>query len=246
MSNNNKSLPLSNYNFSTNGAYFITILTQDRTDHFGEIVNGEMILNDAGRMVKSVWNDLHQFHPNIDIDESIIMPNHFHGVVIIDNNVETAPHAHPEITDSDSSTESDLQDKHKMHQLMHKMNESISENEMNNSNNQEELADQEQSQRARTNIGVQLSLSNAINQFKSYTTHQYSTRVKLGLVLPLNKELWQDGYHDHIIRNETEYIEIREYIINNTSSWESDRFTDDPNLTPKDQILNDDDWRGVC
>ncbi len=88
---NRHSIRLKGYDYSQEGAYFITIVCQDRADRFGEIVDGRMILNDAGRMVESVWNDIPHFYPGALIDSHIVMPNHFHGIIIINNPVGAAP-----------------------------------------------------------------------------------------------------------------------------------------------------------
>ncbi|MBC7260687.1 MAG: hypothetical protein H5T63_01625, partial [Chloroflexi bacterium] len=78
-----RSIRLQGYDYSQPGAYFITVVTQDRVCLFGEVVNGEMRLNDVGHMVRQEWADLPNRFPNIDLDAFIIMPNHIHGIIII-------------------------------------------------------------------------------------------------------------------------------------------------------------------
>ena len=65
----------------------ITICTQNRECLFGEIVDGRMVLNEAGRMVQSVWDELPQHYPGVDIDEFVVMPNHVHGILVFENRV---------------------------------------------------------------------------------------------------------------------------------------------------------------
>ncbi len=84
-----------------------------------------------------------------------------------------------------------------------------------------------------------------MNRFKSFTTHRYSNGVKMGFVPPFRKRLWQRDYWDIIIRNETMYNNIREYIINNPRSWELDRFGDGDGVQ-EDRAVYGDDWRIVC
>ncbi len=62
------------------------------------------------------------------------------------------------------------------------------------------------------------TIGDVICAFKSLTTHRYSNGVKMGLVKPFRKRLWQRDYHDHIIRNESEYNAICTYITNNPQS----------------------------
>lgn len=74
---------LPGYDYSQPGAYFITIVTQGRECLFGEIVGGEMRLNDAGRIVEEVWLSLPMRYPGVALGAAVIMPNHFHGIVEI-------------------------------------------------------------------------------------------------------------------------------------------------------------------
>ena len=78
-----RSIRLSDYDYSQNGAYFVTICCQNQACLFGEISSGEVSLNDAGKMVEKWWHELANKFPTIELDESIIMPNHFHGIVVI-------------------------------------------------------------------------------------------------------------------------------------------------------------------
>lgn len=81
---NRHSIRLKGYDYSSCGAYFVTICTQNRELLFGDIVDGKMILNKIGKIVESVWESLPQHHP-IELDQSQIMPNHIHGIIVIRN-----------------------------------------------------------------------------------------------------------------------------------------------------------------
>ncbi len=80
---NRRSIRLGGYDYSHTGAYFVTICTQHRECLFGDIVNGKMILNDAGRMVQTGWDEIPTRYPGIDIDAFQIMPNHIHGIIVV-------------------------------------------------------------------------------------------------------------------------------------------------------------------
>ena len=82
-----RSIRLRDYDYSTTGAYFVTICTHERGCLFGEVVEGQMRLNEAGGMVESVWNLLPQRYPGITLDAFVVMPNHIHGIVSIDGPV---------------------------------------------------------------------------------------------------------------------------------------------------------------
>jgi putative transposase len=77
-----RSIRLKGYDYAQACAYFVTICTQDSECFFGDVVGG-MQMNDAGQMVCRIWNDLPVKYPGIEIDEFILMPNHFHGIVVI-------------------------------------------------------------------------------------------------------------------------------------------------------------------
>ncbi len=78
-----RSLRLKGYDYAQTGAYFVTICTQDRECLLGEIVNGQMIVNVAGRMIEGWWDELTRKFPSIETDTYVVMPNHFHGVVLV-------------------------------------------------------------------------------------------------------------------------------------------------------------------
>ena len=78
-----RSIRLKGYDYSQAGLYFITICVQDRECLFGNIENGEMILNDAGKMIETEWLNLNNRFSNIELHEFIVMPNHFHGILEI-------------------------------------------------------------------------------------------------------------------------------------------------------------------
>lgn len=80
-----RSIRLKGYDYSQNGAYFITICVQDRRSLFGKIVNGEMQLNQFGVIVRDEWLKTSEMRKNIEMDEFAIMPNHMHGIIVIDN-----------------------------------------------------------------------------------------------------------------------------------------------------------------
>jgi len=85
-----RSIRLKGYDYSQAGAYFITLCTQDRACLFGKVVNGEMRLNDAGRMVLAEWNRLPERFPHLVLDAFVVMPNHVHGILVITDPAPTA------------------------------------------------------------------------------------------------------------------------------------------------------------
>ncbi len=80
-----KNQRLKNFDYSSNGWYFITICTKNRENYFGEIISGEMILNDYGKIAENSFLDLSNHYKNCILDEYIFMPNHFHCILFIEN-----------------------------------------------------------------------------------------------------------------------------------------------------------------
>lgn len=84
-----ESARLQEWDYSNPWWYYITINTKNHVEYFGDVVNGEMILNELGHIVDEEWIKTKSLRPNVDLDYYVIMPNHFHGILIIDQNVET-------------------------------------------------------------------------------------------------------------------------------------------------------------
>ena len=78
-----RSIRLKGYDYSQAGLYFITICVQNRKCLFGDITNGKINLNDAGRMVENQWLALPNRFTNIHLHEYVVMPNHFHSILEI-------------------------------------------------------------------------------------------------------------------------------------------------------------------
>ena len=82
--NSRQTQRLEEFDYASHGAYFITICTQARgADWFGAISRDGMKLNAAGEMVLEVWNDLPKHYAGVQIDAFVVMPDHIHGIVIL-------------------------------------------------------------------------------------------------------------------------------------------------------------------
>ena len=80
-----RSIRLKGYDYGSVGAYFVTVCTKNRICFFGKVEDEEMVLNDSGRMIQTKWLELPHRFSHIRLDEFIVMPNHFHGIIIINN-----------------------------------------------------------------------------------------------------------------------------------------------------------------
>jgi REP element-mobilizing transposase RayT len=77
---------LKGYDYRRKGLYFITICTDEMICYFGEICNKKMILNETGKIAHNYWQEIPQHFPNCQVDVFIIMPNHVHGILMLNNN----------------------------------------------------------------------------------------------------------------------------------------------------------------
>ncbi len=215
-----KSIRLNGYDYSQKGAYFITLCTQNREHLFGEVIDSKMELNDAGAMVQTIWDELPTRFDNIIMDESIIMPDHTHGIIIITPDTPISRtgepcvrpqttqyiHPYPLFTSPNSYNIHTLGD----HNCINK-----NYYDENHKNNIHTLGDHKD----RPYGTLPGSLGRIIQAFKSLTTHEYTINVKQHGWTPFSGKLWQRNYWEHIVRNEQELNLILMYIQNNPAKW---------------------------
>lgn len=86
-----RSIRLAGYDYTQAGVYFVTIVTWRRDCLFGEVINGEMVLNDFGKIADECWRAIPEHFPNVELGAHVIMPNHVHGIILInEDNSRTA------------------------------------------------------------------------------------------------------------------------------------------------------------
>ena len=83
-----RSIRLKEHDYSQPGGYFVTIVTYRRDILFGEIVNGEMKLNDYGRIADECWRLIPGHFPNVELGVHVVMPNHMHGIIVINEGAD--------------------------------------------------------------------------------------------------------------------------------------------------------------
>lgn len=82
-----RSLRLRGYDYAQAGAYFITVCAYERACLFGEVLRGKMVINNFGRILEACWREIPAHFPDVALDAFVVMPNHIHGVVLIDRSV---------------------------------------------------------------------------------------------------------------------------------------------------------------
>jgi len=81
-----RSIRLQGYDYSSEGAYYVTIVTYQRDCLLGEIINKEMFLSDFGKIADECWRAISEHFPFVELGAYVIMPNHVHGIIIITDN----------------------------------------------------------------------------------------------------------------------------------------------------------------
>jgi REP element-mobilizing transposase RayT len=205
---------LQDYDYSQAGAYFVTICANNRQCLFGDVVDGEMVLNDAGRMVETVWMELAIRFGYIELDEFTIMPNHFHGIFILSGRGESC--IRPEMGDH----------KDRPYDTLPGMVIPVESGD----------------HKDRPYGTLPGTVGRVIQAFKSTSTHEYINGVKQNNWTPFAGKLWQRNYYEHVIRNEESLNRIREYIINNPLQWAYDR-ENPAGATHASSLQKDEPWR---
>ena len=86
-----KRLRLAGYDYATTGAYFVTVCSMERDQPFGRIVGDTVELNPLGRIAEDAWHAGDTFHPGVELEAFLVMPDHVHGIVWLDRRRRPPP-----------------------------------------------------------------------------------------------------------------------------------------------------------
>lgn len=190
------SLRLQTWDYSNDGAYFITICTKSREHFFGKIVHGQLQLNPQSDICFQIWKDLSNHYTQCIFDEFIIMPDHVHAIIIIRNHKSFDQREKDEVSGVKTIHESSLQ--------------KTSEKERSSQDVYPALTDTHTYRHQRR----KMLLFKIIGRFKMQTSKLINEYDKMP-----GRHFWQPGYYEHIIRNENALYQIRKYIRNNPLKW---------------------------
>lgn len=82
---------LPGYDYSLAGGYFVTLIAKNRQCLFGSIENGTMDINEAGKIITDTWQKLEKTYPYVVVDEYCLLPDHFHGILWIQELIPYGP-----------------------------------------------------------------------------------------------------------------------------------------------------------
>ncbi len=84
-----RSIRLKEYDYLQAGSYFVTLCSWNRERLFGKISNAEVVLNEYGQVVMQEWINTGTLRPNVELEKYVVMPNHFYGILVINDRVGT-------------------------------------------------------------------------------------------------------------------------------------------------------------
>lgn len=201
---------LQTFNYASQGMYFVTICTKFMQHFFGKIITdsktnkARLDPTEIGKIAESEWYKSLEIRPdmNLDIGEFIVMPNHIHGIIIIGKNEYNSGgnigelHRNSELNGNSESNRNAESHCGSSTDAMYRVS--------TQSTSQNAFAPQSK------------NLASIIRGYKSaVTTYARKNNIRFE---------WHVRYHDHIIRNEEEFLRISNYIKNNPSKWLDDKF----------------------
>ena len=233
------SIRLKGYDYSRAGMYFVTICVQKHTCLFGKIIDGKMILNDAGKMVEKWCTELSHKFSDIVLDAYVVMPNHFHVIIVNTGNDNTNAVTETVPVGADLRVCPNKNDAPNEN-ILGTPNENILGTPNGNilgehggnilgehgGNILGEHGGNILGEHGGNILGEHVGspLHAVVQWFKTMTTNEYIRGVKTLGWRRFDKKLWQRDYWEHIIRNGQSYQRIAKYIINNPINWQNDRF----------------------
>ena len=198
-----RTIRLRGYDYAGGGAYFVTICTQAKKCLFGEIVEGNMIVNEAGSIVQRIWDTLPQRFGSLVLDAFQIMPNHLHAIFVLPGpGLEAAlavatgaPVIQPFVD-----------------RVVSKGTVGVG------------LALPLKGTASRPPTGRRISMGDVVGAFKSISTIALNKFMSRPGARPLH-----ENFYEHIIRDTSELENIRDYIVHNPPRWLED--PENPNMT---------------
>lgn len=195
-----RSIRLNGYDYSQAGAYFVTLCLHNREPLFGQVVCGAMQLNPAGHMIEKWWAELPHKFASIDVDEYVVMPDHYHGIIVV------TEVGHPQTVighpHRDAPTDAP--------------NGNVGTDAPTDASTGDPPTDAPTGDPPTKKAPT---LGDIVDWFKTMTTNEYIRGVKGFGWQRFAGKLWQGNYYEHIVRSEYALGRIRKYIRDNPARW---------------------------
>lgn len=241
-----RSIRLPHRDYAAPGYYFVTFCTKHRRHSFGEVVNGAMQLSAIGRMAHQFWFEIPSHFDGVRIDESVIMPNHVHGIVVIERKRwGDLSDNHAVVGDGANHTNNAVVTDDGLHRTNNAM---VADDDLHHTNNVVDTLQCNVSTGVDTHqrhIDPPNGDTGTADTHQRYTdraTRQQMSKISpapgsLGAIIRSYKSAvarwcrqnghdhfaWQPRFYEHIIRNDGSIHRIRRYIRNNPAKWHRDR-----------------------
>jgi putative transposase len=192
------------FDYSFPGAYFVTVVTRQRKYLFGEVVNDEMQENQYGKIVRQTWIDLTSHYLLVSLDAFVIMPNHVHGILVINDSRDESPY-NVEPMPSRSIVWGEI----------------VSDAYITNPDESDGIMMPNCRGGSSTHPYKMIhhGLPEFVRAFKSFSARRINQLRNMPGVA-----IWQRSFYDRIIRNEWEFHNIRDYIQTNPQRWQEDKY----------------------
>jgi putative transposase len=201
-----RSIRLPGYDYTRAGAYFITMCAHRRAFLFGEIVAGEMRLNEYGEIVRAVWLEIPAHFPHVELGEFVVMPDHVHAIIIV-----RAREDGEEIVGEEKVGEEKVGARivgarivgarHAVPQLLETLEPAPRPENLE-----------------RFGKPVAGSIPTIVRSFKSAVAKRINERRRTP-----GAPVWQRNYYERVIRDERAYNHIAAYIQANPTQWGNDQ-----------------------
>jgi len=215
------SLRLKGFDYSEPGAYFVTICTENRVCYLGNIVDGISISYPISDIIRETWQEIPQKFQCVDIDAFIIMPNHIHGIVIINKECRDLIHQAPINNFIKNNNVGLINQAPTKNHLIDKKGPLINQAPTKNHAPAKGQISEINQTPSKTKNWILMQNPNQtvgkiIRYFKAKTAKTIHDRF-------FPSFQWQRNYYEHVVYSPRELNSIREYIINNPLKWALDR-----------------------
>lgn len=208
---------LREFDYSTDGYYFVTICSKNHWHYFGEIVDGEMRLSEAGKLAGKYWTEIPDHFTFVKLDEFVMMPNHIHGIIIIDySDCRDADLSRLRMQDKNILSE-DAINRH-LYGMRDKIVSIEKLDAINRVSTEYKTNCTAGGVTGERNPMVSDSLAKIIRWYKGRCSFEMNKIFK-------QKDFaWQPRFYDHVIRKDESLLRIREYICDNPRNWDKDEY----------------------
>lgn len=212
---------LQTWDYGNNGSYFITICTKNREHYFGKITEGEMIVSEIGFFAKKYWHEIPEHFPFVNLDEFVVMPNHVHGIIIIDK---------PDNDGGDGGRDGGGDDGGDGDGRDGGGRDGGGRDGDGRDGGGRDGKDAINRVSTNTETDTDTKKTGGITGKNNPMFHENISRIirwyKGRCAFEIRKIhadfAWQPRFHDHIIRNQESYEKIKNYIVNNPKNWKDD------------------------